>query len=133
MVRHKQVLAAAAAGVLLIALVVQAADISNAITDAESRRRAAENGLKDIKTKSPPPSERIRTAYTEAATRQNAWLDAVCLAVEQGASTAPDVAAMADSAATSLVGWVSVRNKALALPELTGPAADGVKKSVTGT
>lgn len=120
---------AIAVGVLLIVAVSQAADINKAISEAESRKRAAENGLKEIKAKA-QPSEQIRTAYTEAATGQNAWLDLVCQAIEQGATAAPDVAASAQSAATSLVEWVNVRNKALGLPELTGVTADSVKKSV---
>ena len=47
-----------AAGVLLItALASQAADLNKAVSDAEGRKRAAENGLKEIKTKSAQPSE----------------------------------------------------------------------------
>lgn len=99
-------------------------------TDTEGRRKAAENGVKEIKAKSPQPADQIRTTYAEAAARQNAWLDSVCQAVEQGASTAPDVSTAAQSAATSLVEWVSVRNRALGLPELAGATADGLKKSV---
>jgi len=121
-----------AAGVLLIAaLASQAADLNKAVSDAEGRKRAAENGLKEIKTRSASPLEQIRAAYKEAATSQNAWLEAVCQAVEQGTATAPDVSTAAESAATTLVEWVSVRNRALGLPELTGAVADSVKKSVT--
>jgi hypothetical protein len=54
----------------------------------------------------------------------------VCQAIEQGAATAPDVSSVAGSAASSLVEWVSARNKALDIPELTGPVAESVKKSV---
>ena len=79
-----------AAGVLLFtALASHAADLNKAVSDAEGRKRAAENGLKEIKIKSTQPSEQIRAAYNEAATRQNAWLETVCQAVEQGDSVGP--------------------------------------------
>ena len=121
-----------AIGVLLVAaLASQAADLNKAVSEAEGRKRAAENGLKDIKAKSSQPGDEIRTAYTKAATSQNAWLDAVCRTVEQATTSAPDVSVAADTAAQTLVEWVSVRNRALGLPELTGATADSVKKSVT--
>jgi hypothetical protein len=69
-------------------------------------------------------------AYTEAATRQNAWLDSVCQAVEQSAATAPDVTAAAQTAASSLVEWVSIRNRKIGLQELTGATAESTKKSI---
>ena len=119
-------------GVLLVAaLASQAADLNKAVSEAEGRKRAAENGLKDIKAKSSQPADEIRNAYTKAATSQNVWLDTVCQAVEQATTSAPDVSAAADAAAQTLVEWVSVRNRALGLPELTGATADSVKKSVT--
>jgi flagellar hook-basal body complex protein FliE len=116
---------------LITALASQAADLTKAVSEAEGRKRAAENGLKEIKTRSASPPEQIRAAYKDAATSQNAWLETVCQAVEQGTATAPDVSTAAESAATTLVEWVSVRNRALGLPELTGAVADSVKKSVT--
>jgi hypothetical protein len=115
---------------LVVAVTSRAADLGKTIASAEGRKRAAENGLKEIKAKSSQPAEQIRAAYVEAAKKQNAWLDAVCQAVEQGSATAPDVSTAAQSAADSLVEWVNVRNRALGLPELTGTVADSTKKSV---
>ena len=106
-----------------------AADIKKALADTEGRKRAAENGLKQIKAKG-QPSDQIRGAYVEAATRQNAWLDSLCQAIEQGGATTPDMAASAQTAASSLVDWVNVRNRALGVPELAGAIADSTKKSV---
>jgi pyruvate/2-oxoglutarate dehydrogenase complex dihydrolipoamide acyltransferase (E2) component len=115
---------------LVVAVTSRAADLGKTIASTEGRKRAAENGLKEIKAKSPQPSEQIRAAYVEAANKQNAWLDVVCQAVEQGSTAAPDVSTAAQSAADSLVEWVNVRNRALGLPELTGAIADSTKKSV---
>jgi hypothetical protein len=115
---------------LVVAVTSRAADLGKTIASTEGRKRAAENGVKEIKSKSPQPSEQIRAAYVEAATKQNAWLDVVCQAVEQGSTAAPDVSTAAQSAADSLVEWVNVRNRALGLPELTGAVADSTKKSV---
>jgi hypothetical protein len=118
-------------GVLLVvATVSQAADADKVFANAEGRKRAAENGLKEIKTKSPQHSEQVRTAYTDAAMQQNAWLDALCQAVEQGTAAAPDLSSVAAAAASSLVDWVNVRNRALGLPELTGALGDNTRKSV---
>jgi hypothetical protein len=58
--------------VLVVAGASWAADLDTAIKNTEGRRRAAENGLKEIKTKSAQPSEQIRAAYIEAAAKQNA-------------------------------------------------------------
>ena len=66
----------------------------------------------------------------EAATRQNAWLETVCQAVEQGTASASDVSTAAETAATTLVEWVNVRNSALGLPEMTGAISGSVEKSV---
>jgi hypothetical protein len=114
---------------LIAAATSHAADINKAIAETEGRKRAAENGLKQIKAKGQPSSE-IRNAYAEAATRQNAWLESVCQALEQTGNTAPDVSAAAQSAAASLVEWVNIRNRALGLPELSGAIADSTKKSI---
>lgn len=57
-------------------------------------------------------------------------VDAVYGAIEQGASSAPDVAAIAEPAASSLVEWVGGRNKALALPDLTVANADAARKQI---
>ena len=129
--RNRRTIVSAIAALLVAAAVGQAADVNKAIGDAEGRKRAAENGLKEIKAKA-QPSDQVRSAYIEAATRQNAWLEAVCQAVEQGAPAAPDVSAPAQSAAASLVEWVNIRNRTLGLAELTAPAADSTKKSVAG-
>jgi flagellar hook-basal body complex protein FliE len=106
-------------------------DLNKTVADAESRKRAAENGLREIKTKTPQPSEEIKKAYVEAASRQNTWVDATCHAIEQGAAATPDVAGTAQNAAAALVAWVNVRNTALALPPLAGAAAESATKSVT--
>ena len=130
MLRSARTIVGAAGVMLITVLTSQAADVNKALSEAEGRKRAAENGLKEIKSKSSPPSEQIQTAYMDAATKQNAWLDAVCEAVEQGTASAPDVSSSAEAAATTLVQWVSVRNQALGLPDLTGAVADSVKQSV---
>jgi hypothetical protein len=105
----------------------QAADLKRALSEAEGRKKAAENGLMEIKSKG-QPSDELRRAYVDAATQQNAWLDAVCGAVEQGTATAPDVSTSAQTAATALVQWVNQRNRVLGLPELRGAIADSVQK-----
>ena len=51
-------------------------------------------------------------------------------AIQQGASTAPDVSPMVEPAASALVAWVSARNRALGVADLTGSIADAVKKRV---
>jgi hypothetical protein len=120
------------AGILFVVgsvIVSQAANINKALADAEGRRRAAENGLREIKAQS--QGDQVRAAYMEAASRQNGWLDIVCQAVEQPAPTAPDVSSAAQTAASSLIEWVTVRNKALGQPELTGTVADANKTSIT--
>lgn len=130
MLRTARTVVCAAGMVLITVLVSHAADVNKALSEAEGRKRAAENGLKEIKSKSSQPSDQIQTAYKDAATQQNAWLDAVCQAVDQSAASAPDVSTAAETAATTLVKWVTVRNQALGLPDLTGAIADSVKQSV---
>jgi hypothetical protein len=88
MVGIRRMMVGAVGLVFMAAGASQAADLNKSLSDAEGRRKAAETGLKEIKTKSPQPSDQIRTTYSEAASRQNAWLDVVCQAVEQGASSA---------------------------------------------
>src|SRR4030095_7431732 len=83
-----------------------------------------------IKMKSQQEAEQVRGLYTAAASNNNAWVDVLCEAIEQGAPAAPDVSTVAASAASSLVEWVSARNRALGLPELTGPVGESVKKTV---
>lgn len=130
MVRNLRVFGSALVVVLMSVVVGQAANITKAIADAEGRKRAAENGMKEIKTKSPDASQQAQAAYEDAARSQNAWLDAICGALTEGTTTMPDVSSSAQSAATSLVQWVNIRNRALGVAELTEPIADSVKKSV---
>lgn len=130
MVRNLRVLGSALAVALISVAVGQAANISKPIADAEGRKQAAENGMKEIKTKSLDASRQAQAAYEEAARSQNAWLDALCGALTQATSTAPEVASSAATAATSLVEWVNIRNRTLGVAELTDPIADSVKKSV---
>ena len=92
---------------------------------------AAVSSAANIKTKSAQEAEQGRSVYAEAASRQNGWLDMVCKSVEQGASTATDVSSAAQTAASSLVEWVTVRNRALGQPELTDTLADATKTSVS--
>jgi hypothetical protein len=106
-----------------------AANIEKTIADAQSRRRAAENGLREIKSKVPDRSEDARRAYATAADGQNAWLEQVCQTVESGAAAA-DVASTAQTAASTLVAWVAVRNRALGVPVMTNEIAESVKKSM---
>ena len=110
--------------------VLAAADLEKALAGADGRRRAAENGLRQIKAKPPGEIEQIRALYTEAASRNNAWLDIVCQAVQQPSSTAPDVTAAVEPAASTLVAWVSARNRALGVAGLTPAVADAVRTSV---
>ena len=107
----------------------QAANIDKAIADAQSRRRAAENGLRDIKSKVPGQAEDARRAYATATDGQNAWLEHVCQTVESGAAIA-DVTSTAQTAASTLVAWVAVRNRALGVPVMTNEIAESVKKSM---
>ena len=79
-----------------------AANVDKALTGADGRRKAAENGLREIKTKSKEQAEQVRPLYAEAASRNNAWLDVVCQAIQQGAATAPDVSASVEPAASAL-------------------------------
>lgn len=131
-------MAAKLRGTLAVTLVVVvsaagvaiAADVDKALINADGRRKAAENGLREIKAKSRDQAEAVRVLYTEAASRNNAWLDIVCQAIHQGASTAPDVSAVVDPAASALVAWVSARNRALGIAELTGPLAGAAKKRI---
>jgi hypothetical protein len=125
-------MAAGIMGLLVVAAagVTQAVSVDKLIADAEGRKKAAENGLREIKAKSVQQGEQVRSPYADAVAAQNAWLDMVCQAVQQGTAAAPDVTAATQAAATSLLDWVNVRNRALGLPELTGAIADSTKKAV---
>ena len=107
-----------------------AANLNQAIADAEGRRKAAESGVKAIKGKN-QSIEQLRQAYTEAANQHNAWLDLVSKAVQQKATTPPDVTAAIASTSTAFATWVAARNRALGEMELAGAAADAVKKKVS--
>ena len=105
-----------------------AGKVDKALTEANGRRRAAANGLREIKTKSKEQAEQVRPLYAEAASRNNAWLEIVCQAIQQGASTAPDVSATVEPAASALVQWVSARNRVLGVPDLTPTLGEGVRR-----
>jgi hypothetical protein len=125
--RHLQLSGSVAFVAIVLGAVIEAADIGKALAEAESRRRAAENGVQEIQRKSPPNAAELRSAYTDAEPSNNAWLDALVRSLEQ--STAPEVA-MAESAAKSFVAWVTVRNRALGEPEITAAVGEGVRKGV---
>jgi hypothetical protein len=118
--------------VAVAGVILQAADFNKALVDTEGRRRAAENGLRAIKTKSPALGDQVRIAYTKAATEQNAWLEMVCQGVEQSSSSEANMTVAAEAAATSLVAWVAARNRALGETELAGASADTAKTWVHG-
>jgi hypothetical protein len=122
-------------GTVMVALLIstalaQGSNLNKSLADTEGRRRAGENGLRQIKMKSAQQGPDVRALYTEAATEQNAWLDAVTQAVQQPSATAPDVTTVSDRAATTFVAWVAARNKALGEPVLAGGVADSVKRGV---
>ena len=51
MLRTARTIVSAAGVVLITVLASQAADVNKALSEAEGRKRAAENGLKEIKSK----------------------------------------------------------------------------------
>ena len=109
---------------------LMAAPLDKSLSDTDGRRKAAENGLRQIKAKSQEQAEGVRALYTAAASNNNAWVDAVCQAIEQGTPANPDLSGVAGSAASSLLEWVSARNRALGVAEMTAPVAESVKKSI---
>jgi len=113
--------------VIAAAAIAHAADIGKALADAEARRRAAESGVRQVQPKVSTDGSDVRTAYAEAATAQNAWLDAVIQSLEKGAAAD---ATLAEAAAKSLVAWVNVRNRTLGQPEMTAALAEGVRKDI---
>ena len=123
-------IATAIALALLAGTAITAADLNKSIADTESRRRAAESGLKQIKTKSATDAQKVHVAYDEAAKQHNAWLAAVSQGIEQAGSTAPNVDSVSGEAALAFVAWVAARNRALGEFELAGAAAEAVKKKV---
>jgi N-acetylglucosamine kinase-like BadF-type ATPase len=121
-----------AVGVLVLAggAVIGAANVDKALVETDGRRNAAETGVREIKAKAKDQVDQVRPLYIEAASRNNAWLDTVSQAIQQGTSTAPDISATVEPAASALVAWVSARNRALGVADLTGTIADSVKKRV---
>lgn len=106
-----------------------AGDLKKMTTAAEGRKRAAENGARSIKTRTPTDIDQIKSLYSAAVAAHNAWLDVTTAAISQGAST--DAAtATAAAAANSLVAWVAARNRALGEPVLEGTAATAVETQV---
>jgi hypothetical protein len=107
-----------------------AANLSQALTEADGRRKAAENGVREIKARAKDQVDQVRPLYAEAASRNNAWLGTVSQVIEQASPTAPDVSVSVDPAASALLQWVSARNRALGAKELTPSIADGLKKRI---
>src|SRR4029450_8478501 len=58
-----------------------AAPLDKSLSDTHGRRKAAENGLRQIKAKSQEQADGVRALYTAAASNNNAWVDAVCQAI----------------------------------------------------
>jgi hypothetical protein len=127
MISHGLVVALAA---VAMTAVVHAANVDKALADTESRRKAAENGLREIKKKSPAQAEEVRAAYSAAATRHNTWLEQACQGAESAPSSPPDTTVQASAAASALVDWVALRNRALELPVMTSDVADTIKKGI---
>jgi hypothetical protein len=71
--RELQRLAGMAVVTLIATTAITAADLAGAIDAAETRRRAAESGLREIKPKG-KSSDDVRKAYGDAATAHNTWL-----------------------------------------------------------
>jgi len=128
--RHRRTILASALAVVLAASGASAADFGKSLRETEGRRRAAENGLRQIKSKAAQLAEQIKETYTKAASEQNAWLDLVVDSVRSRAATTPDVGAVAERAGATLVSWVAARNRVLGEPELAGTIADAVRKGV---
>ena len=131
MIQRSRFLAAATIVLLTAGAALQAANIDKAIADAESRRRGAEDSLREILAKSDKQIDQARISYTNAASSQNAWLDLVCQTTESGSAAAPDVTAASQAAATAIMDWVAVGGEALGLPALKTSLAAGLKKSIT--
>jgi hypothetical protein len=109
------------------AALMHAADIGKALAEAEGRRRAAESGVQQVQPKLSTDGNAVRAAYAEAATAQNAWLDAVIQSFDKGAAAD---ATLAEAAAKPLVAWVNVRNRTLGQPEMTAAVSEGVRKDI---
>lgn len=106
------------------------ATLETSVAEAEGRRKAAESRLGQIKSKSSPAADAAKALYADAAAKNNAWVDAVCRAIEEGTKAAPDVSSLAEPAAASLLAWVSGLDKALGNPESSAAIADGSRKQV---
>jgi hypothetical protein len=107
---------------------LRASESDRALVETEGQRKAAENGVRKLKAQVAAQADALQRAYSEAASKQNAWLDATCQAIERGAETTPDVTSMADEAATAYNAWVALQNPALGLTTLDANSLAGVKK-----
>lgn len=112
--------------ILFAAALAEALSLDQAITAAEGRRRAAENGVKAITAKSAGDDTAVKAAYEEAMSANNAWLDATVTAVKQG-RVIDGAQPSATEAASTLVAWVAARNRALGEPILAGAVASAVE------
>jgi hypothetical protein len=129
--RHRpaRIVAGTAVFVLALASLVNAADLRKATTDAEGRKRAAENGVRAIKSKAPQQADSAKELYLAAATAHGAWLDVTKTLVDKGESDSAASDA-AGRAAAALVKWVAARNAALGEPVLAGKTAETIEASV---
>ena len=131
MSRRLWILACALVTVVSVARSTAGASLDESLANAESRRKAAENGLREIRARVAAQAEPLRAVYGVAAERNNAWVEAMCSAIEKGVVPGPDVAGMAEPAAAALMEWVAGRNKALGLPEVSGANLEAVRRQIT--
>ena len=115
--RHLRRIGPVLAVIVAAATLAHAADIKNAVAEAEGRKRAAENGAREIRAKSIPDAEQVKALYTAAASANNAWVEAL-----SGGNVAAAEAA-ASPAASALVKWVAARNRVLGVAALTDTVA----------
>ena len=115
---------------LTSAPILNAANITKALNEAEGRMRAARTGVQAIKSKSPERAAQAEQLYAATATAHNTWLDATCEAITSATATTSDVAALSASAGSSFVRWVVARNQILGEPVLEGSIATSVEEQV---
>ena len=101
-----------------------AADLNEALKQADARKRAAENGARAIRAQAPQDIEQTNAVYAAAADANSAWLDAIAR------GDAPGAAAASSVAASRLVQWVVARNRALGEPVMSETLAKGVTERV---
>ena len=121
---------AIAMAMLTGAAILQAASLETSVIDADGRRKAAEIRLAKVKALSSPVADQAKALYAEAAAKNNAWVDALCRAIDEGAQAAPDLSSLAEPASASLLAWVGAQDKALGNPETTAAIAEGSRKQV---